>query len=180
LDKKMLDVSVAYNRYRYLGNEFLTWLWFALDNDLENLEKIIPDEFRLSIGNRTVLENRTDSGVETVTIKGDDAGLEEGMLALKKGAVVTELNLSYETADKHWGFTLKGESLNISNLKLPDTGPLEAIENIEGTVLDKAYFYEAVNSLIDNLFHRFIRLRTSKDWHARALPSITRWITEKG
>ena len=28
----MLDIATAYNRYRFLGYEFLTWLWFAMEN----------------------------------------------------------------------------------------------------------------------------------------------------
>ena len=172
----MLEVSVAYNRYLYLGNEFLTWLWFTIDNDPETLNKIIPPEYRLTIGNRTVLENRTENGVETITIKGDDAGLEEGMLALKKGALVTELNLCYETTDKRWGFTIKGESMNISNLKVPDTGPVETGADVEGVVLEKSYLYEAVLSLLDTLFHNFIKLRTSNRWKEQVLPSIGKWI----
>ncbi len=172
----MLEVSVAYSRYRYLGNEFLTWMWFLIDKDLETLNKIISSEFRLTLGNRTVLENRTEGGTETVTIKGDDAGLEEGMLALKKGALVTELNLSCETVDKRWEFTLKGESMSLSNLKLPDTGSVETAEDVEGAVLEKTYLYETVFSLLDKLFHHFVQLRTSNRWREQAVPSIARWI----
>ena len=29
----MLDVAVAYNRFKFLGEEFLTWLWFVIDQD---------------------------------------------------------------------------------------------------------------------------------------------------
>ena len=29
----MLDISIAYNRYKYLGHEFLTWLWFIMENE---------------------------------------------------------------------------------------------------------------------------------------------------
>ena len=48
----------------------------------------------LEIGNRVVLVNQIDEdALETVTIKGDQAWLEEGLLALQKGAVVTEINL---------------------------------------------------------------------------------------
>jgi len=43
--------------------------------------------------------------VETVTIKGDDAGLEEGLLALRKGAVVSEINLAYKSGEQEWSFT---------------------------------------------------------------------------
>ena len=29
----MLDVAVAYNRFKFLGDEFLTWLWFIIEQD---------------------------------------------------------------------------------------------------------------------------------------------------
>ena len=34
----MLDVSVSYNRYKFLGHEFLTWLWFLIEKDRKLLE----------------------------------------------------------------------------------------------------------------------------------------------
>ena len=81
----MLDIAVAFNRYRFLGNEFLTWLWFAIDTRGDD-----PLTSRLSLGNRMVLERRqSGNAVESITIKGDDAGLEEAFMALKKGALVT-------------------------------------------------------------------------------------------
>ena len=75
----MLDVAIAYNRYRFLGNEFLTWLWYTLENHSAQLSEIDADLSALQIGNRMVVENRRNEGLETITIKGDDAGLEEGL-----------------------------------------------------------------------------------------------------
>ena len=172
----MLDVSVSYNRFRFMGNEFLTWLWFLMENDSGGLKQTISPELTLQMGNRTVLENRSEAGVETVTIKGDDAGLEEGMLALKKGALVTDLNLVCESEDKRWAFTVKGESMAPSNLKVPDTGPVETIEDTEGAVLEKAYLFETVLNLIDSLFQKFINLRVSNKWHEQVVPAIKKWI----
>ncbi len=172
----MLDVSVSYNRYKFLGHEFLTWLWFLMENDREFLQRAVPDLTALDIGNRIVCENRLHEGVETVTIKGDDAGLEEGMLALKKGAVVTELNLSYTAGDNQWNFTLKGESLNVSNLKLPQTAPDKSGDDLEGAVLEKSYLYEKVLELVDILYKRFIEIRISEEWNEKAAPQIGEWI----
>ena len=57
----MLDVSVAYNRYKFLGHEFLTWLWFMIETDKQtlmdadkelevmNIEKSTIDSFLESI-----------------------------------------------------------------------------------------------------------------------------------
>jgi len=172
----MLDISFAYSRYKFLGNEFLTWLWFIVENDMERLQKIEKDLVYLNIGNRIVLENKINDAVETITILGDDAGLEEGIISLGKGAVVTEINLLYKSGDNEWRFTIKGESMNISNLKTPETAIVESSEEIEGMVLEKAYLYERATELIDNLFNEFIKLRVSGKWTESIVPNIRKWI----
>jgi len=89
----MLDVAVAYNRYQFLGEEFLTWLWYVIEKD-QNLIKNFDNDFvALEIGNRIVFENHRKESGEHITIKGDGASLEEGILTLKKGALVTEIKV---------------------------------------------------------------------------------------
>ena len=172
----MLDVSVAYNRYKFLGDEFLTWLWFVTEKDQERIPKPERGLASLEVGNRIVLENRQKNITESITIKGDDAGLEEGVLALRKGALVTEMNLFYRLDEQEWHFTVKGESLNISSLRPPDTGPIESRKDLEGAVLEKAYLYNEVIQLVDALFKIFITLRVSEDWNSTVLPRMRQWI----
>jgi hypothetical protein len=174
----MLDVAIAYNRYRFLGNEFLTWLWYTLENRSSQLVEIDADLSTLEIGNRMVLENRRSEGLETITIKGDDAGLEEGLLALKKGALVTEMNLIYRSGDNTWQFNLKGESLNISSFKTPETAVTQTKEDIEGAVLEKIFLYEKVILFIEGAFRHFVRLRISEDWEKKMITQMKQWINK--
>ena len=172
----MLDVSVAYNRYKFLGNEFLTWLWFIMDADQTSIVKTNKDMVSLEMDNRIVLENSLDNRVENIRIKGDDAGLEEAKLSLQKGGVVTELNFSLKTGEHEWKFNIKGESLNISSLKSPETGRIEKKDDIEGAVLEKIYLYEKVVSLVENLYKQFIQMRISDKWNSETVPRIKKWI----
>ena len=174
----MLDVAIAYNRSRFLGNEFLTWLWYTLENRSSQLVEIDADLSTLEIGNRMVLENRRSEGLETITIKGDDAGLEEGLLALKKGALVTEMNLIYHSGDNTWQFNLKGESLNISSFKTPETAVTQTKEDIEGAVLEKIFLYEKVIHFIEGAFRHFVRLRISEDWGKNIIAQMKQWINK--
>jgi hypothetical protein len=132
----MLDVAVAYNRFKFLGDEFLTWLWFVIEQEPAIFKKMDPDLTSFEIGNRIVLEKRKKESVERITIKGENANFEEGMLALKKGALVAELNLVWRTTEQKWQFTLKGESLNLSGFKTPQIAPLESPDDLEGAILD--------------------------------------------
>ncbi|MFC1886692.1 hypothetical protein ACFLZM_06525 [Thermodesulfobacteriota bacterium] len=172
----MLDISISYNRYKFVGHEFLTWLWFLIENEQGFFKLDAENRVSLDIGNRIVLENRINEAVESITIKGDEAGLEEGLLALRKGAVVTEINLAFSTEENKWQFTLKGESLAFSSLKTPDAGGVETGEDVEGAVLEKVYLYEHVIRFTEDLFKRFIHKRISPDWNKTVVPQIKNWI----
>lgn len=173
----MPDASVSFERYKFLGCEFLTWLWFLIAEDQDQLKETDSELISLDIGNRIVLENFRNDQAETVTIKGDDAGLEEGILALSKGAVVTEITLVYSASgSREWRFTLKGESFNIANLKPPATGDAESEADMEGIILEKIYLYEKIVSWTDTVFSRFVKLRISKDWNQTTVPLLRKWI----
>jgi len=175
----MLDIAVAYNRYKFIGYEFLTWVWFVINNHPELLTPLDPDFVSLETGNRIVLENIRKEALESITIKGNDPDLQEGKLTLGKGGLVTELNLVLTCGANRWQFTIKGESLNLSNFKIPYTGPIESEEQLEGAVLEKIYLYSKAIEFIDNLFKTFIKTRLSDQWPASVVPRIGTWI-DKG
>ena len=172
----MLDVAVAYNRYQFLGEEFLTWLWYVIEKDQDLIKNFDKDFVALEIGNRMVFENRRKESGERITIKGDGASLEEGILTLKKGALVTELNVVYKSVELTWQFTLKGESLNVSSLNLPSTDVPESEEDLEGFVLEKIFLHDKILNLLENIFTHFIKLRLSNRWQNKMLPNIRNWI----
>ncbi|MFO7964801.1 MAG: hypothetical protein R6U50_12835 [Desulfobacterales bacterium] len=171
----MLDIAVAYNRFKFLGLEFLTWLWFSIDTDTGSP----PETKNLSIGNRIVLENRQNNRIESLMIKGDDAGLEEGLLALRKGAVVTEINIVYTEGNNHkWQFLLKGEGLTIHQIKHPDIGTMESSEDLDAFLFEKTHHYQKILDLLDTLFSAFILLRLSEQWSTRVVSDMKRWISQ--
>ena len=172
----MLDVAVAYNRYKFLGEEFLTWLWYVIEKEQNLIKNFDKDFVGLEVGNRIVFENRRNDSDERITIKGDRANLEEGILALRKGGLVTELNMVYRSGELRWQFTIKGESLNISSLITPKTDLPESNEDIEGAVLEKIYLYDRVVALLDYLFKHFSKLRVSSSWQSKVVSNMNNWI----
>ena len=172
----MLDLAVAYNRYRFIGDEFLTWLWFVIENEQSAFRSADPDCTALEIGSRIVLENRKKKSLERITIRGDDAGLEEGRLALKKGALLTELSLVFKTGESQWQFSIKGESLNLSNFKVPGPAFPTSPEEMEEFILSRYENYNKINFFIENLFKNFLRLRVSDKWSTKIGPGIKKWV----
>jgi hypothetical protein len=172
----MLDLAVAYNRYRFLGDEFLTWLWYVMEKDPDVLTAADPDCAALGVADRLVLENRKTKSVERITIKGDEAGLEEGRLALRKGALVAEMGLVFDTNQNQWRFSLKGESLNIGSLKTPGHVAPQSPEEFEGYLIEKADLINKIVVFIEKIFKTFIKSRVSPTWSTKTVPEIKNWM----
>ena len=172
----MLDLSVSYNRYKFLGREFLTWLLFGMENDPSMVA--LSGEFKgiLAVGNRIVFENNRNDRVEQVIIKGEDADLSEGMLALRKGALVSELSVVYTQGEHQWSFQLKGESLAPSGIVPPQPAVVETSEDVEGAVFDRMAMLERAANAIDALYARFMGFRIGSEWTMTVVPAMKDWI----
>ena len=172
----MLDIATAYNHYKFLGHEFLTWLWYLIETDGHRLGQSDDPPIVLSLGKRIVLENPREDHAEKVTIKGDYANFEAGILPLRQGSLVTELSLEAKSTGMTWEFNLKGESLSVSTMKMSTTGPIESLDDVEGALLEKVYLLETILQFIDMLFERFIKMRVTNDWNDRVVPQIRQWV----
>jgi hypothetical protein len=102
------------------------------------------------------------------------------MLALNKGGLVTEVNLTYLLREQEYRFNLKGESLGLTSLKTPAPAPIETADELEGAVIEKVALCEVVTDLIDGLFQRFIKLRVSDQWERKVVPKVREWIKGTG
>ena len=177
----MLDVAVAYSRYRFLGDEFLTWIWFQMETDHQQalFRSVDADLIGLEIGNRIVLENRRNDALERITIKGEEANLDEGRLSLQKGALVSEIRLNFRSAEYLWQFSLKGESFNVSNFRTPKIALPESPEDLEGYVLEKAYLYDKILQFLEKIYSLFLKERLSPQWQATVVPKVKDWMGSK-
>ncbi len=174
----MLDIATAYNKYKFVGNDFLTWIWFLIETD-HNISSLLDskDIVTFEVGNSIVLENKLgDKSKEKITIKGDQAGLEEGTTALKKGACVTQINLNCKINEDEYKFTIKGESFNITGLKAPKTDISKKEYEIEGLILEKSFFCFKLFNLIDTLFFKYIEKRIADNWNSKGLQELKNWV----
>jgi hypothetical protein len=175
----MLDIATAYNKYGFLGNDFLTWLWFMIETGQDITQAInAKDPVSLDIGNSLVLENTLgDNAREKISIKGDQAGLEEGTTALKKGAKVTEMNLVCRLGpEEEYHFTIKGESFNLTGLKTPAGKGDGSDDEIEGRIVEKSLLISRVAQVMNTLFFTFLERRIDDDWKNKGFDAMRAWI----
>lgn len=171
----MLDIAIAYNKYKFLGNEFLTWLWYAVSKHQLNMT--------LEVGSKLIMENDRNDTVERLVITGELANFDEALLSLKKGGLVAEMQLIYfNDQNQKWSFTLKGESLSFAGLKLPETALTQSMQqgenDTEAKILDRMDLIEQICKLLEDLFSQFIHLRLSGAWEQTA-NDIKQWANAK-
>lgn len=156
---------------RFLGREFLTWLWHQVDADDGALRVQSGDEVHVMI-DRT-LRLKCDfglTGVDVITADGP-ASLPEARAALGIGKQPTKMGLIIGGAPGEFRLTLDGERLAVSSLILPeDRAEQDPRARLEGR-------FEAVAdlaSVIDGMFELFLQHRTSRTWSAE-LGRMSAW-----
>ncbi len=157
----------------FLGQEFLTWLYFFLDeSDYEvelpgAFEKGIGpqhDRVAFAIGKRTVLTSLDQSGVR-VALSGpdlDDCG--EVLQALRRGALVETLELQMALDERVYTVTLKGRDAQLSSVRFFE-GMVKEGEGDASDVLDvRLAALDEIDAVIDGLFARFVTRRLAQAW----------------
>jgi len=165
---------------RFLGQEFLTWLWFKSE---ERGQAIALDDSRTDVSlvfeKFLLLESGEGDSLERVTVQGGQAEFLEGRLALRTGKKVEQARMMLIRDDHEFHFTLSGSLFEFKSVRLPKTmaageegdGDLDVV----GRCLDQISLYEVVARTVDELFRMFLRLRIGKDW-AVELGKVGKWI----
>jgi len=102
----------------FLGNEFLMWLWWTLENETDTIS--LPDDTEV-----TVMLNKTlslecpngDSGKETISSE-CPMKLPEAMQAVQSGKLPRKSGMSLVREGQRFDLTLQAESFPISGAKI--------------------------------------------------------------
>ena len=179
---------------RFVGRELLLWLWFESEVFEATLETKAHGSFGLWLEGRLVLS----AGAEVTTIKGTIPGQHrEAKESLLRGKMPDLAALHVSWADHEATFTVKGEKLALSGLKLPRKEPPEVAPAGEGTIVpvkrprkkaesfakDEAHedFYERmrltqeVEAIVEALYRDFLTLRLGPAWSELVVPGLEAW-----
>lgn len=178
-----IDVATAYNKFSFLGNDFLLWLWY-LSSKIPHMIKDVAGAGRpveVTFGNSIKVEVKGSMFPEKLTIQGMDAGFEEAFIALDKGGSIVEANLvlGIENEGCEFRFTLKGEDLSVRSLKSSCPVDRGAQEDQEGAFIEKQYINSLLFTCLDRLYADFIKRRLSENWSGTYLTGIRKWVSEK-
>ncbi len=155
----------------YLGNEFILWLWYTVDQIEDTIKVFDQSEISIMLARTLTLEcPRGQTGSETIKSEGPTR-LPEARRAIQAGKWPRKIGLTLARQDQIYEFTLNAETLAISGAKLP--APTETQEALR--LQERADSIRHLLETLDLLFHQFGEIRFSSEW-PKELVRMQKWL----
>ncbi|MCX7822613.1 MAG: recombination-associated protein RdgC [Syntrophobacterales bacterium] len=160
----------AFQEGRFLGYEFLTWLWFKSDQR----ENSLP----VYLGDRIVL-SRPDDGRERIICTTQNHSLKEAYTALGEGKMVEEAQWIVHRRDNEYIFSLDASLWMMKGVRTPSQPSMSKDGDPEGRFLERMFFIEELRDVFESLYQEFLMLRFDGRWHDDVLPAMEEWKRSK-
>lgn len=167
-----MDLIDLIETRRFLGNEFLTWLWFKTETQDGLLEVGEHGTIEVVFDDSLVLEAYL-AETERNTLKGGSPAYSpEAKVALQHGKRVSRAKIRVIKDGREWVFTLKGEGMDFSSVNIPAVLSRKEDEKF----YERMYLVEELEEIVDDLYQEFIFLRVNAAWHEEMVPAMQKWI----
>lgn len=166
---------------RFLGQEFLTWLWYKSEERGGSVELPGRGDVTVVFEKHMLLEYGEGEEREKIICRGLQTELREARagLSLAKKPEQARLRLSWD--DREFGVTLTAATFEFRNIRLPKTVDRadegEGPEHLEARLLERMALFELLCDLVLELFALFVQIRTSPQW-PQELAEVRAWIAE--
>ena len=165
----------AMHEGRFLGYEFLTWLWFMTETQGGRVPLADGASASVALGERVVL-SRQDDGKERVICTTQAGALDEARTALRQGKMVEEAQWVLTVGDNEYVIVLDRDLWAIKGLKTPKQLPHSEEDDPDGRFLEKMFFIDDVLTVLDAAYREFLLLRLTPSWSSDVLPALAHWI----
>jgi recombination associated protein RdgC len=175
-----MDLVDLISEKRFLGQEFLTWLWFKSDMAGGAVTTTMGD-IGFIFEKHMLLEMGEGESHEKVICQGLQAELKEARTGLRMGKKLEQARIHMIQGEYEWHMTLKASLLEFRSMKTPKTmaGTEEGDDDaaVEGRILDKIGLLETGYRIVDELLMQFIKLRIGSEWPTE-LTQIQKWVQQ--
>lgn len=167
---------------RFLGQEFLTWLWWKSEERGGSVDLPGEGDITVVFEKHMLLESGEGESIEKIVCTGLQAELQEARTGLRMGKKLEQARIVIGHNSYEYSFTLAAALMEFRNVRLPKT---EATENetgdnpeeVEGMTLERIYLFEELIKLVNGLFKIFLDVRLSEAWQDE-LEKVRSWVAE--
>ncbi|MCG6930298.1 MAG: hypothetical protein LJE64_07040 [Desulfofustis sp.] len=175
-----MDLVDLITEKRFLGQEFLTWLWWKSEErggtialpGQGDIDVVFEKHMLLEYGEADYNERLVCSGLQTE--------LKEARTGLRTGKKLEQARLKIVKNEMEYNLTLGATFFEYRSVRLPKTAGSEAgaepsDEETEGLILERIYLFEELVKIVNDLFRMFLEVRVSPGWPDE-LKKVRTWV----
>ncbi|MBU1565325.1 MAG: hypothetical protein KJ630_06825 [Proteobacteria bacterium] len=167
---------------RFIGQEFLTWLWWKSEERGGSIELGSEGDITVAFEKHMLLESGEGESSEKLICTGLQTELQEARTGLQMGKKLEQARIVINHNSHEYSFTLAGALMEYRNVRLPKT---EATENdksdnpeeVEGMILERIFLFEELVRIVNTLFGMFLKVRVGERWREE-LQKIRLWVAK--
>jgi hypothetical protein len=168
-----MDYVDRIERARFLGREFLVWLW----HESEAREGVLPlsggDACELWLEEQlTLVSAQANEKSESKLKSAIPSASPEAKEALRQGKLPVKAKVRVNRGTQSWGFLLDADTLGIASVQIPAM----LKEENDDKFYERMDLVESLEAILDDLLGTFLTLRTSERWDAEVVPKMRSWV----
>ena len=174
-----MDLVDLIQEKRFLGQEFLAWLWYKSEERGGPVDIPGTGDVLVVFEKHMLLEFGEGEANETVICRGLQTELKEARASLMMGKKPEQARIRLARGDYEFSVTMTAATMEFRNVRLPKTvdegDERDDAESMEGRILERISLFEELGSLVNDLFRMFIKVRASDQWPDE-LQKIRKWV----
>jgi hypothetical protein len=159
--------------HEFLGEEFLTWLWFKIETD--GGEFALPGRVvGVAIDDLLQFAPKGDDDSEQTIRHGLPTRTAEARAGLRQGHRLAKARLLVATGTQQWSIVLDAARMGCSSTKLPEDD--EECESAEDRTACRAGNWIALHDIVAALFQAFLTVRLGPLWLKKEAAAMAAWM----
>jgi recombination associated protein RdgC len=175
-----MDLVDLIEEKRFLGQEFLTWLWYKSEQRGGTVELPEHGDITVVFEKHMLLEYGEADFNERLVCSGLQTELKEARTGLRTGKKLEQARVQIINQDYEYNVTLGATLFEFRNIRVPKTATSTWESSMsdaetEGMILERVFLFEELTRIIHDLFRLYLSTRLSGNWKEE-LTSIRNWV----
>jgi len=171
-----MDLLEIIESRRFLGREFLVWMWFESELFEGQMGAHGAGGFELFLEKQITLESGGKKDKEQSKLRGvNPAATPEAREALRQGKTPVSASMRLRRNEQDFTFVFNAEAFTLSGVKLPAL----LNEKEDEPFYERMSLMEDLEHHIEALYGDFVILRSSDTWARLVMPALLRWAHDK-
>lgn len=166
--------AAAGTTHGFLGEEFLTWLWFRWETDGGEYDLSAGRRVGIALDDFLAFAAPSDDETEQTLRRGLPTRTPEARSALRQGRRLKKAKLIIAEGDRQWAATLDASTMTLSGVRLPEDA--EDIESAQDRTADRAANWLAIYEIVMAIYGQFLRERLQDDYLQKSGEQQANWM----